>query len=222
MSSPRVPDWIRKYDPPSGWTNVFALVPSNQHVYGTETLFGEWNARTLLLAKDGAPTGVIRALRDKGEARPWRHAQRELGDPGGFKTNESLVESARQLPGGKLYGSATANLLYDDPRWSRALPGFYRGPLHEYLKRVLCWVLESMPNIERVACLGKEAWFLTSVVLGQDGASRRFSHHRDLRTPILGHCANKQITAFALYHPAARVLNVDKAACWATLRDRAT
>ena len=38
MPRSELPDWIRTYPPPAGWTNVFALVPSNQHLYGTETL----------------------------------------------------------------------------------------------------------------------------------------------------------------------------------------
>jgi hypothetical protein len=76
MERPEVPDWVRAYVPPTGWTNVFSLVPSNDHLYATETLFGDWSGRTLLLAKDAAPTQIIRALRDKGEpslaSRPAR------------------------------------------------------------------------------------------------------------------------------------------------------
>jgi hypothetical protein len=86
---PPVPNWIRKFSYP-GWTNVFQLVPKNESLYGTETLFGDWDARILLLAKDGAPTPVIRALRDKGEPRPWRHAQREMGDRGGLRGEKKI------------------------------------------------------------------------------------------------------------------------------------
>ncbi len=212
-----VPDWIRTYRPPSGWTNIFALVPSNDHLYATETLFGDWDGRTLLLAKDAAPTHVIRALRDKGEVRPWRHAERELGDQGGWKTNEWLATAVAMLPGGKLYGSATANLLYDDPNWSRKLPGFYSEPLHDYLKRVLAWLLESMSKIEIVACLGEEAWFLTNVVLGWQDAAREFTDYRDSCRPTIGTCRGKPITAFALYHPAARVSDEAKDRGWSTM-----
>jgi len=217
MPRPKVPDWIKTHIPPRGWTNVFTLVPSNEHLYGTETLFGDWDGQTLLLAKDGAPTGVIRELRDKGEKRPWRHAQRELGDSGGYKTNENLAAAAATLPGGKLYGSATANLLCDDPRWSRSLPGFRTGPLHEYLKRVLEWVLESMPNVERIACLGQEAWFLTSIVLGRADLSSKFTRARNSCEPLIGNCRGKQLSVFALFHPAARVPDNAKRACWSAM-----
>lgn len=217
MERPNVPQWIRAYVPPPGWTNVFALVPSNEHLYATETLFGDWNGRILFLAKDAAPTHIIRALRDKGERRPWRHAQRELGDPGGWKTNEWLAAAAATLPGGKLYGSATANLLYDDPGWSRSLPGFYSGQLHEYLARVLAWVLEAMPNVTVVACLGEEAWFLTSAVLGVPEVGRKFAEHRDACCPATGQCGGKRIAAFALYHPAARVAHDKKLGPWTAM-----
>lgn len=215
MSRPRVPDWVRNHVPPPGWTNVFALVPSNDHLYGTETLFGDWDGQTLLLAKDGAPTQVIRALRDRGDPRPWRHAQRELGDPGGWKTNESIAAAAAMLPGGKLYGSATANLLCDDPRWSRSLPGFFvPGPLHDYLRRVLTWVLTSMPNVQRVACLGEEAWFLTSEVIGRSDVANLFSRHREAQQLVVGTCGGKYIAAHPLFHPAARVSDDAKRTGW--------
>lgn len=217
VDRPTVPDWIRNHPAPKGWTNVFTLVKSNEHLYGTETLFGDWGGQTLLLAKDGAPTPVIRSLLAKGDPRPWRHAQRQLGDCGGWRTNERLSRLAETVPGGKLYGSATANLLYDDPRWSRALPGFYSGPLHEYLRRVLQWVLESMPAVERVACLGAEAWFLTCTTLNQALAARRFSEYRAARKPVLGKVRGREISTFALYHPAARVSDDTMGQGWDSL-----
>jgi hypothetical protein len=194
------------------------LVPSNDHLYGTETLFGDWAGKTLLLAKDGAPTPVIKAIRDKGEARPWRHAQRELGDSGGWKSNDRIVAASEGLAGGKLYGSATANLLYDDPAWSRSLRGFYKGPVHEYLVRVLAWVIGSMPNIRCIACLGQEAWFLSNIAIGQHAAARHFAEHRDLCRSTSGTCSGKTVLAFALYHPAARVSNESQQKPWDAMR----
>jgi hypothetical protein len=199
-----IPNWIRGFRY-SGWTNVFQLIPNNKHLYGTETLFGDWNSRVLLLAKDGAPTEVIRALRDKGESRPWRHAQRELGDPGGWRTNERLSSFASMIPETKLYGSATANMLYDDPRWSRSLPGFYDGPLNQFLQRVLIWVAESMPNLEHIGCLGNESWFLTCLTMGNFGAASNFQEYRDKRKPFEGRIGKKGLHAVPLYHPGARV-----------------
>lgn len=206
---PALPDWIRHHSPPEQWTNVFSLPHVHtDRLYATETLFGEWGGRTLLLAKDTAPTKEITR---------WEHAERELGDKGGWKTNQWLKEHADSIPGGKLYGSATANLTYNGEGWSRSLPGFYAGPLQDYLTRVLRWVLESMPNVEVVGCLGAEAWFLTTTVLGHPGAARSLREHRNAARSIEGEHAGKRITAFALYHPAARVSNTAKMAAWSAM-----
>jgi hypothetical protein len=72
-----------------------------------------------------------------------------------------------------------------------------------------------MPNVERVACLGAEAWFLTCTVLEQASVARQFAHHRDSHVPIVGRAKEREITAFALYHPAGRVAASAKDACWA-------
>ncbi len=202
---PRVPDWIRKFSYP-GWTNVFQLVPNNESLYCTETLFGDWNGRVLLLAKDACPTSAIREALDEGETLPWRHAQRQLGDKKGWRTNERLSSLVSLIPDKKmLYGSAAANMLCDDPGWSRSLSGFFAGDLHEFLKCVLAWVVASMPRLEWVACLGNEAWFLTCVTLGDSTSATRFKEYRDSHKPALGFVGKRTMGAFPLFHPAARV-----------------
>ena len=210
-SGPRVPDWIREFSYPD-WTNVFQLVANNENLYPEalrpewKTQFNDWNGRILLLAKDGCPTCVIREACDKREMQPWRYSQQELGDEGGWRTNKRLYRFASVVPGGKLYGSATANMLYDDPGWSRPLPGVFGGPMHNFLRRVFCWVLESMPNVEWVACLGNEAWFLTCNAIGMPAAARRFREYRDTCRPVAGTVGKKIMTAFPFHHPS-RVSN---------------
>jgi len=209
LEQPRVPDWIRAFSYP-GWTNVFQLVPTNNYLYPValreewKSQFNDWNGNILLLAKDGCPTRVIRASRDSGDSQPWRYGQRELGDEMGWKTNEKLYRLASTIPGRKLYGSAAANMLFDDDRTSRQLSGFYAGQLHGFLKDVLAWVLESMPRVEWVACLGREAWFLTCSAIGNPHLASRHREHRDFYKPVTGIIAQKKISAFPLYHPAAR------------------
>jgi hypothetical protein len=90
-SQPLVPNWIREFSYPD-WTNVFHIVPNNKNLYPEalrpdwKTQFNDWNSKILLLAKDGCPSDVIREGRDKGESQPWRYAQQELGDKGGWRT----------------------------------------------------------------------------------------------------------------------------------------
>lgn len=208
-TQPNVPDWISEFSYPD-WMNVFQLVPNNKSLYPAalrpdwKPQFNDWNGRILLLAKDGCPTRIIRDRIARCEPQPWRYGQRELGDEMGWMTNERLYSFASTIPGGKLYGSAAANMLYDDPRSSRGLKGFKSALLQEFFQRVLYWVLESMPSVEWVACLGQEAWFLTCNTLGHPSLANRHSEHRDLYRPVTGLIGNKRISAFPLYHPKAR------------------
>lgn len=217
--TPELPSRIRDFAF-SGYTNVHSFLKTCPRLYGTETMpgFGDWDASVLLLAKDGAPTQVIRSLAQREGDGAWRHAQRERGDPGGFKSNERLVELASVIPGTKLYGSATANMLYDDPRWSRSLPGFYSGPLHDHLAYVLGWVITSMPNLRVIACLGSNSWYLTTHVLGISHVSRQSDAYRDGSRQVAGQFAGRSILATSHYHPAARVSNDRMASGWSALR----
>lgn len=200
-ATPVIPDRFRRFSHP-GYTNVFSFLPDCPRFYATETLFGDWDAPVLLLAKDAAPT---KAIRDRAETEGndgWRHSQRCRGDRGGCQTNERLSELATRVPGTKVYGSALANLLYDDPRWSRSLPGFYSGPLHDYLAEVLQWVTGNMPNLRAIACIGEHAWFLTTNVLGQAAVARRSALFRDEERGITGHVCGRSVVATSHFHPA--------------------
>lgn len=213
---PPVPDWIREFSC-RGWTNVFRHLPNEDHLYGTETLIGfdDWNSRVLLLAKDWGPTSALTSGLGERDSRPWRHAVR--GDPGGWRTNEKLVCLASDIPGGKLYGSATANMLCDARGWSRTLKGWKHEPLQGFLQCVLGWVLESMPRVEQVACLGNEAWFLTCMTIGNPSSACQCAEHRKASRPVSGKVGKKKIIAFPLYHPAARVSDDVKKKGWRAL-----
>lgn len=195
--TPDIPDWIKSKKFP-GYTNVYSFLPDATALYGTETLFGDWDAPTLLLAKDAAPTHVIKET-------GWRHADRNLGDVGGWRTNQRLKSLADDISGSKLYGSATAHMLYDDPNWSRSLQGFWEGELHDHLVEVLRWTICSMPNIQNVACLGREAWYLTSMAMSDAIAAKQWSHYREGRLTLNGSIKGKLIRAIPLFHPGARI-----------------
>ena len=94
-------------------------------------------------------------------------------------------------------------------RQSRLEPfvaGVFRGQLHDFLKRVLCWVLESMPRVEWVACLGNEAWFLTCMTINNPTAAQKFRQYRDSFEPVVGSVGKKVVVAFPLHDPS-RVSN---------------
>ena len=229
IETPAIPEWIREFKHP-GYTNVFSFLPKCERLYGTETLFGDWGAEVLFLAKDAAPTHVIKSLAEKEAEKgkdvcgAWRHAQR--GDAGGFRTNEQLVILANEIQCSKLYGSATANMLCDDPRWSRALPDFKNGPLHDYLIEVLRWVVDKkqMPNLRVIACLGADAWHLTCNALDltcnaldREKESIKSRKYRDEDKYIVGKVGDREIAATSHYHPAARVSKEEKKRSWDNL-----
>ena len=205
---PQVPEWIRIFTYPN-WTNIFHLAPSTESLYPITMRsdwhhqFNDWNGEVLLLAKDGCPPYIISGRVARREQQPWRYGQRELGDEMGFGTNERLFGFASKLPGGKLYGSATANMLFNDPKTSRQLTGFYDEQLHQFLKKVLVWVVESMTQLRWIACLGKEAWFLACAAMNDYQSAKEFARFRDGRRPMVGIIGSKKIRAFPLYHPAA-------------------
>ena len=90
----------------------------------------------------------------------------------GYKTNEGVKELAEHFTGSKLYGSALAHMLKEDDRTSSSLRGFSSGPLHDHLKRVLEFVLQNMPNLKAIVCLGNEAYQLVTCLAHYTGSCR--------------------------------------------------
>ena len=218
-STPPIPAWIRDFRH-AGYTNIFQLLPSVPRLYGTETVpgLGDWDAETLLLAKDAGRTGVIGEIAEKEGDDGWRHADRARGDKKGTRTNERLTLLAGSIPGAKLYGSAAANLLFDGSdsakggknSYRQALKDFSKGELHEHLIRVLSWVVSEMPNIRFVACLGNEAWYLTAKAMGNPVAARAAKDYRADGLTLQGVIAGKSITSVAHFHPSSWESNADK------------
>jgi hypothetical protein len=196
---PTIPSWMRTFQYP-GYTNVYSLdrLQHEPKLFGTETLFGDWDAPTLLYAKDAAPARVIRGLVETGDPNPWRHAVRNR-DQMGYQTNEKVKEIARHFIGSKLYGSALAHMLKEAEDTSGSLPDLLNegGELHKHLKRVLEFVVQNMPNLRAIICLGNDAHgFVASCASGSTAPG----------VPV-GGCAeielfNRRVLLGRLYHPS--------------------
>ncbi len=51
----KIPDELRDTKI-NGFVNAYSLLPSGEpKLFGTETMYGDWNAHTLLFAQDFAP-----------------------------------------------------------------------------------------------------------------------------------------------------------------------
>ncbi len=196
--TPTIPFWIRDFAYP-GYVNVYSLdrLRHEPKLFCTETLFGgDWDASTLFYAKDAAPAKVIRKRILDDDPNPWRHGVRGR-DPMGYRTNERVEELAGYFRGSKLYGSALAHMLKEDDQTSGSLADFTSGRLHDHLKRVLDFVVQNMPNLQAIVCLGNEANGLVSSCSGGYNAAR---------LPV-GGCVEvelfkRRVLMGRLYHPS--------------------
>jgi hypothetical protein len=192
--TPDLPSWIREYRT-RAYTNIYAVCPGERRLFGTESLYGDWAADLLLLAKDFGTSALVRARIRGGETRPFRHTdwQREPRGTLGAKTNRTLYRLAERIPCRKLYGSALAGLLRDDGRGSGALAD--RREIEPFVGRVLRFTLDHLPNLRAVACLGRDAWDFALAGLGLARADWRV--HRAGREPV----TYRGVKLFALAHP---------------------
>ena len=207
--TPHLPTWIREHRV-RGYTNVFALLPEETRLFGTEDLYGDWDGHVLLFAKDFACSQLVRARIEQGDPRPYRHeptlrtniALRRYADP--------LRSGPTPLTCGLLYGSALACLLRDDGEMSGALPS--RKEAIAFGTRVVSFVVEHMPNLEVIVCLGQEAWQCT---MGSFNTNGSWQTTRDSRKSV--HIGI--IAMIAAYHPAARISHDTADGPWELVRD---
>jgi hypothetical protein len=209
--TPPLPDFVRSYRL-TGYRSIYELVPSETRLYGTESLYGDWQGRLLVLAKDFACSELVRK-RIKGiDPRPYRHEPR-------LRTNIRLQRLVGDLAAGPdparcgvLYGSAAACLLRDDGHMSGRLP--HRHAMLQFGARVLRWVREQMGSLRAIMCLGEEAWLCAS------GALRVTDSWADCRDSARPAVTWDGICLVAAYHPAARMGGDAHAAAWTLLRSR--
>ena len=184
--TPPIPDWIRGYRHPA-YTNVYELIPDEPRLYGTESLYGNWDAPLLLLAKDFAPRSLVEDRIAAGDPRPYRHEPR-------MRTNKNLVQLVSRLGSNLLYGSAAASLLRNDGRVSGTLPRW--SEVRTFAEQSLRFTLENMPNVRGIACLGEVAWRCAGSTLGI--AMPRWRHAMETRSPATAN----GLLLYAHAHPA--------------------
>ncbi len=195
--TPPLPDWIRHARVP-GYVTAHELCPDETRLFGTESWYGDWSGRVLLLAKDFAPSSYLEGRIARREARPYSHDCTR-------RTNKLLrkwTDPRAHL--GLLYGSALANLLRTDGKWSGPLPN--RSSAIKYGTRVLEFVIEHMPALQRIICLGEESWECANAA---EGLSGKWQQYRDSGTRL-----GRLVAAF---HPAARVSAARIATAWRAL-----
>jgi hypothetical protein len=190
-----------------GYVNALTRLPSETRLFGTESLYGDWNGRCLLLAKDFTCASQLEA-QIAHWPRGYSHNPRMI-------TNERLRRLADPLRTGEhatscglLYGSALGPLCRADKRMSGALPN--RAKALSFGEAIVRFTLSRMPNLRVVVCLGREAWeCVASVTQIQD----QWARARDASTIHL----RDGIAICAAYHPAARVSAGSMRGPWQTV-----
>lgn len=189
--TPPIPDRFRSISSP-GYVNVFEFGLGNKNLWGTETMFGDWNGEYLLVAKDFYPASYIRLLQAAGEKYPYRH---HPGIPTNTKLMNILHRDFNTLRIDPLgwYDHRSCNFLYisacfllrDDGWTSGALPEGGDAAM-KASEPVVLWTMskENMPNLKTIVAMGDDA----KAALG--------------RAPIAEMIRRRKLRCFTVPHPS--------------------
>jgi|GEM_PF-2515211 len=216
-STPEIPDWIRGFTL-QGYRNVYELLPHETSLYGAEDLYGDWRGDTLILGREHGPVAGVIARVDADERIPFGHSR-------GDKHTELLKQ--RVLAGGLnraiwsrecglLYGTAVASLCRTSPRATGALPK--KDEALTYGAQVLSgFVLQQMPNLSQVICLGREAWRVATEAFDVTGRDRAIPSLKPVSaaTPADAATHRDTVTLLPLHAPGAVANKADVEKRWA-------
>jgi hypothetical protein len=180
----------------SDYKNMYEVpgYETEARVFGTESLYGDWEAEVLLLAQDFAPWRTIedRLAYDPTDAFRAGCRCKDGAKFLGVRSNETLVQHyVSELPPETrlLYGSARGGLM----RLGDKDPGL------KEIRRVYCvplldFVIARLPNLRAIVSLGKEAW---RVMGDLSGRTVDFRSARDAAWTI----EYRGVSCFAAAHP---------------------
>jgi hypothetical protein len=195
-----VPSWTSDLHAPS-WANIHDIVASPPRLTGVDAFLGDTEAHTLVLGKDAAPARVFRQLVEDNHSDPYRH------DPA-LPTNQMLqqvlgaVGIDASLDGSK---AATCGVYYANAHWLLRDDDRFSGPLKnaatafEQSKRVLEYVLYSLPRLERVIVMGADAYaaLMQFYDLSEDWRTN-LHERRHVRVGKLKVCASSHLGYFGV------------------------
>jgi len=206
--TPPIPESISRFEL-DGYVNALTRLPGESRLFGTESLYGDWNGRCLLLAKDFACSAQLEF-----QIASW---PRGYSHKDGMRANERLKQFSEPLrideratDCGLLYGSALGPLCRADGKMSGGLPN--RRNALAFGAHVVEFTLAHMPSLRAIMCLGFEAWECVCAVTGVQGG---WAVTRDAE---LARTWN-DISIIAAFHPAARVSTARMCASWHAVYD---
>lgn len=156
-----LPECITSYRQPP-YTNIYDICPDERLLFGTETLYGDWDCDLLILGQDAGPADEFERLRDAGHPHPFAHREFRPGFPrydptagrGGACTNATVYALAERVGCRKLYGSAMIGLLRPGENYHGTLPK--PTLVRDHCVAVLRWTIdpERTGNLVAIMCLG--------------------------------------------------------------------
>jgi hypothetical protein len=180
------------------YINIYEACPNESRIFGTESLYGDWDAEILLLAKDFAPWHFIKHRIDIG-SRAFRASCpcKDGGKAMGVSTNRNLV--SKLIPEltqetRLLYGSVCGGLMRNDGKTSGRLPD-WESVRTDYAAVLIDFVIGHLPNLKFVVAMGKEAWDAVSATAG---SAVKFADSRDSFDPV----TVAGYPCFATFHPS--------------------
>lgn len=191
FKTPVIPDWIRNLRA-EGYTSIFEFNLGNRNLYGTEALLGDWDGCVLVVAKDFAPVEEVKALIDQGVDPQliYRHNDGDGRYRTGLRTNQRLLRFMYGPDGDQMLGggfNTTCGACYvnacfflkngADPS-SNLNAWRPRSGVFEKSAEVFRFVVDNMPNLRAVACLGNDSRILVqSALAGRIGQSSFRIYH---------------------------------------------
>jgi len=202
--TPPLPSWIRNAHV-DGYVNVYRLCPGETRLYGTESLYGDWGGQVLALAQDFYPSSWVEERLAAGFDRPYSHNPRAQTNVRLAKLTEGIRTGDHPEGCDILFGSALACLLRTDGKKRASLPN--KREALRFGARTLEFVVERMPNLRAVVCLGRPAWDAAAPMLGARADRQELMR---LAEP----CRIDGLRVFAAPHPVSSVTNVEKRRVW--------
>lgn len=154
-----LPDWIRfvhteDWFHSDRYTSALAILSHTENrLYGTETMYGDWNARILLVLQDWSTS---QELEDRIADASHRHHSDPWCQSPEIKTNGLLRRGfGPERTQGLLYASALAQLLKKTPKKTTAPPCI--GRVLPFLGKVMKFTLGELPDQLVVICFGRRA-----------------------------------------------------------------
>ncbi len=123
-----LPGFVTRYRHPP-WKNIYEICKNEPFVFGTESLYGDWDAELLIIAQDAGPAEAFEGLHKSRHEHPFAHREWRPGYPnydptagtGGASTNEIVHRLAEHLVCAKLYGSALIGMCRPGAQYGNKL-----------------------------------------------------------------------------------------------------